>query len=124
MESPCATSVGKDQVLIYYFIRMFNKIKQFKDLRAQAKKMQEELSEQTVHADAMSGKLALVMDGNQQVLSLEIGSEVLQEGNKEKLQSELKDLFNNAVKKVQKQVAQKMMKDKNLNLNDLLKGNS
>lgn len=103
---------------------MFNKIKQFKDLRQQAKKMQEELAEQTVHVDANAGKLALIMDGNQHVLSLDIAQELLVEGNKEKLQSELKELFNDGVKKVQKQVAQKMIKDKNLNLSDLLKGNS
>lgn len=100
---------------------MFNKIKQYKDLRSQAKKMQNELSDETVHTDEMGGKLAIVMDGNQKVLSLDIDESLIASENKDKLQNGLKDLFNNAVKKVQRQVAQKMMKDKNINFGDLLK---
>jgi len=101
---------------------MFNKIKQYKDLRSQAKKMQDEMAEETVHIEEKGGKLGLIMDGNQKVLSLDISEELLGSENKESLQSGLKDLFNNGVKKAQKQVAQKMMKDKNINFGDLLKG--
>lgn len=83
--------------------------------------MQNELSGETVHAQELGGKISLVMDGNQQVLSLEISQELCVHESKEKLERGLKNLFNESVKKIQRQVAQKMLKDKKINLNDLLK---
>ena len=89
---------------------MFNKLKQYKDLRDQAKKVQNELSEVTVHSDAWGGKVNMVMDGNQKVMSIDIDAELLQTENKEKLEKSLADCFNDAVKKAQRSMVQKMQK--------------
>ena len=100
---------------------VFSKLKQFKDLRSQAKKLQNELSQETVHVEGINGKVQLIMDGNQHVLSVDIDPELLNPNNKEKLQNGMRDLFNDGVKKIQRKMAQKMAKDGNLDLSSLLK---
>lgn len=92
-------------------------------MRDQAKKVQNELSGVTVHADAWAGKVNLVMDGNQKVLSIDIEPELLQSTNKERLQKSLADCFNDAVKKAQRAMVQKMQSGdfKMPNLSDLKK---
>lgn len=100
---------------------VFSKLKQFKDLRSQAKKMQNELSQETVHVEGMGGKVQLIMDGNQKVLSVDVEPELLAPENKEKLQDGMRDLFNDGVKKIQRKMAQKMAKDGDLDLSSLLK---
>ena len=83
---------------------MFNKIKVIKDLRTQAKKMQNALSEIIEIGEASGVQIAL--DGNQEVQRVEIPDELL--GNKEKLERAVKDAFNNGLKKIQKEMAKKM----------------
>ena len=85
---------------------MFNKLKQFKDLRDQAKTLQSQLATETAVGEAAWGKLKVTMNGNQQVLSVEIDPELLQ--NKEKLQDAIKDATNDAIKKIQRTMAMKM----------------
>ncbi len=87
---------------------MFNKLKQFKDLRDQAKKLQNALAQETVEASAAWGKVKIVMNGNQEIVSVSIDPELLNEAGKEKLESAVKEAANDAVKKVQKVMAQKM----------------
>lgn len=100
---------------------IFSKLKQFRDLRSQAKKLQSELAEETVHVEGMGEKLHVIMDGNQQVLSIDIAPELLAPEKKQKLEEGLRDLFNDSVKKIQRKMAQKMAKDGNLDLSSLLK---
>jgi DNA-binding protein YbaB len=81
---------------------MFNKLKQYKDLRSQAKSIQETLANETVTTE--KGGVKVVMDGNMKVVSLKIGEDVA----KESLESTITDCINDAIKKTQKLMAQKM----------------
>jgi DNA-binding protein YbaB len=86
---------------------MFEKLKQFKDLRDQAKRMQEMLGQETVYHD-WRGRIHLVMDGNQKVISLDINPEMMTPDKKEELQKGLQECFNEGVKKAQMAAARKM----------------
>ena len=99
---------------------MFSKLKQFKDLRDQAKEMQNVLSEETVHADSAGGKIQVIMDGNQQVNGLDIDPSMLQPGRKDELTKALRDAFNNAIKKSQMAMAKKAKEMGKLNLPGLM----
>ena len=81
---------------------MFNKLKQFKDLRSQAKTLQNTLAQETVKVER--GGVSLVMDGNLKVKSLTINQDLA----KDSLEGILVDLFNEAIKKTQKIMARKM----------------
>jgi len=81
---------------------MFHKLKQFKDLRSQAKQMQSTLSEEQVEVD-MKG-ITLKMDGNQKVLSFKISEEL----SVKDVERVMPDVIDSAIKKVQKVMAAKM----------------
>ncbi|MEI7498536.1 MAG: YbaB/EbfC family nucleoid-associated protein [Candidatus Falkowbacteria bacterium] len=81
---------------------MFNKLKQIKDLRSQAKTMQSALAQEIVTIEK-SG-VTVKMNGNMEVLSV-----VVAEGtSKSTMENGAKDAFNDAVKKMQKIMAQKV----------------
>jgi len=86
---------------------MFNKLKQFKDLRSQAKKLQEILSQEVVNAD-WKGKINIVMDGRQTILSIDINPELLDPEKKEELEKGIKECHQEAIKKSQMAAARKM----------------
>lgn len=81
---------------------MFNKLKQFKDLRSQAKQMQNMLAAESVTL-AKNG-VSVVMNGNLEITSLSIDNDL----TRDKLAETIKDLINDANKKVQRIMAQKM----------------
>lgn len=87
---------------------MFSKLKQFKDLRDQAKKMQDTLAKESAEGTAAFGKIKIAMDGNLQVLSVHIDPELLVADKQQKLQDGLKDAYNEAGKKIQRTMATKM----------------
>ncbi len=87
---------------------MFEKLKQFKDLRDQAKTLQGLLAQETVHNERAGGKLAMVMDGNQKVLSLSVDPEYLNPERQAELERELAELVNGTISKVQRVAAQRM----------------
>jgi len=87
---------------------MFNKLKQYKDMRSQAKSLQSSLSEESVEVTEIGGDIKIKMDGNLAVQSVEIDKELLTAEKQEKLQNGMKDAFNSAVKKVQRIMAVKM----------------
>ncbi|MFH1534405.1 MAG: YbaB/EbfC family nucleoid-associated protein [Patescibacteria group bacterium] len=87
---------------------MFNKLKEVKDMRDQAKQLQNQLSQESVMTSSEGGKINLVMDGNQTVVSLDINPELLTPDKKEELEKGLRNVFNEAVKKIQRVIAQKM----------------
>lgn len=89
---------------------VFSRLKQFKELRSKAKQIQEKLSQETIHVEGAKGKIHLIMDGNQKVLSLDIDPELLDPQNKKSLEEDLKKLYNEAIKKVQRIMAQKVQK--------------
>lgn len=89
---------------------MFQKLKQYKDLRDSSKKLQHQLSTETFHVETWGGNVSMIMDGNQSIMALDIKAEVLQPENKKKLEDAIKDAVADAVKKVQRAVAQKLQK--------------
>ncbi len=86
---------------------MFSKLKQYKELRDQAKTMQNALAEEIVYADAAGGKIQVVMDGNQHVNGVQVDPELINPAKKSDLEKGLQDAFNNAVKKAQTAMAKK-----------------
>jgi len=93
---------------------MFSKLKQFKDLRDQAKKIQDVLKDVSVEGSAAWGKIKVVMNGNQEVTSVTIDPELL--ADKGKLEDAVKEAYNDTVKKAQRAMADQMRKSGNLNL--------
>ncbi len=85
---------------------MFNKIKAIKDLRDKAKSMQSVLAEVHCEGSACWGKVVVNIDGNQQVQTVKIDPEMMQDVAK--LQDGIKEAFNDAMKKLQKELASKM----------------
>jgi len=85
---------------------MFEKIKQVQEMRSQAKQIQNTLAGESVEGSGSWGKVKITMDGNQEVKKVEISQEIV--GDKNKIEDGVKEAVNDAVKKVQKVMAQKM----------------
>lgn len=81
---------------------MFSKLNQIKDLKAQAKSMQDTLSQENIEVEKKG--IILKMDGNQKVLSVKIPEDM----ENSTIENVLPELFNDAVHKVQKMMAEKM----------------
>lgn len=81
---------------------MFNKLKQIKDMRDQAKVMQDALSQVIVVGESHGVKIT--MDGTQNVKSVEIADGM----EKTAIEQAVKAAFTEAVKKLQKELAGKM----------------
>ena len=95
---------------------MFNKLKQFKDIRTKAKHIQDALSQEKLEGSAGWGKLKVTMDGNQRVLDVAIDPSLLNDAKA--LAGHVKDAVNDAIQKVQKTMATKI---KDLGGDDLAK---
>lgn len=81
---------------------MFNKLKQFKDLRSQAKTMQSALAEETITKERNGVKVSL--NGNMEITELELNPELeISEQSKA-----LKSCFNDALKETQRLMAKKL----------------
>ncbi len=87
---------------------MFNKLKQFRDMRTQAKDLQSKLAQESVTVNSAGGKIVLTMDGNLTMTALAIDDELMAIDKKEKLQSAIKDAHGDAIKKIQRIMATKM----------------
>ncbi|MBI4993053.1 MAG: YbaB/EbfC family nucleoid-associated protein [Candidatus Magasanikbacteria bacterium] len=85
---------------------MFNKLKQFRDLRSQAKNLQNTLSEEKTTVS--SSGVSLTMDGNLRIINIDISAELLNPDKKEKLQNAIKDACADALKRMQKVMAMKV----------------
>jgi len=93
---------------------LFSKLNQIKDLRAQAKNLQSQLSQESVSLDKHG--VSLTMDGNQKITKLEIDDQLLAPEQKKRLENVLKELQNEAIVKVQKLMVEKMRASGNLNI--------
>lgn len=93
---------------------MFNKIKAVQELRSQANTIKKALETEIIEGQGGWGKVKIKMDGNQDVKSVEISEEIL--GDKNKLESGIKEAINDTVKKVQRVMANKMSQMGGLNL--------
>lgn len=87
---------------------MLGKLKQFKDLREQGKKMQSLLADESTTATAAGGKVAITLDGNLQMSGCALDAELLNPTQKVKLENAIKDAHNDALKKIQRVIATKM----------------
>ncbi len=85
---------------------MFNKIKAIQELKTQANQIKKVLAEEKIEGTGNWGKIKITMDGNQEVLSVEIAEEII--GDKSKLESGIKEAINDTIKKAQRVMAQKM----------------
>lgn len=85
---------------------MLNKLKQFKDLRSQAKTLQNALAEESVSLDKHG--VMMTMNGNMELTALVIPDDLLQASKKDKLQETIKDLHKEVLKKIHRTMAMKM----------------
>ncbi|MCC7522856.1 YbaB/EbfC family nucleoid-associated protein [Candidatus Uhrbacteria bacterium] len=85
---------------------MFNKLKQFKDLRDKAKGLQSELATITDEGSAGWGKVKVTVNGNQDIQSVSIDQSAMD--NREKLEGLVKDAVNDAMKKIKTKMAKKL----------------
>jgi len=81
---------------------MFNKLKQFRDLRNKAKTIQGALAQESVEVDSRGVKI--VIDGNLEIQSISLREDIARES----LEHILKDNLNEAIKKTQRVMAKKM----------------
>lgn len=85
---------------------MFSKLNQIKELRSQAKEMQNTLSEESVKVN--EGGVTITMDGNQKITDLDVATYLLQPEKKKNLEKYFMSAHDNAIKKVHKIMAQKI----------------
>mgnify|MGYP000874374628 CR=1 FL=1 len=81
---------------------MFNKLKQYKDLRDQAKTLQNMLSQESITVE--KNGITVTINGNFEITSLTINENL----NKTSIEKNTADCFNDAVKKIQRVIAEKM----------------
>ncbi|MBU1126195.1 MAG: YbaB/EbfC family nucleoid-associated protein [Patescibacteria group bacterium] len=94
---------------------MFNKLKQIKDIRQQAKGLQSQLAEVMIVGKGAGGKIMVTVDGNQSVQGVKIDEGM----STPDIEKGIKEAFNDATKKLQKELAVKM---KDMGGLDALKG--
>lgn len=90
---------------------MFQKLKQFKDMRDQAKQIQDVLSKESVEGTAGFGKVKITMNGAQKVTATSIDVSLLNAGDQKRVEGLVTDAVNDAMQKCHKVMAEKM-KDK------------
>ena len=91
---------------------MFSKLKDIKDLRSQAKKMQEEMSKEVI--ENQKHGISITMNGNQEILKFTLPADALSSGSKERLEKNIVEAFDDTLKKLQRRMAEKMMKGKDI----------
>ena len=85
---------------------MFNKLKQYNDLRKQANTIKNAMADETIEVSNKAVKI--VMDGNQEIKSLDISEDFLSKDKKKDLEKEIQNGIADAIKKVQRKMAMKM----------------
>lgn len=85
---------------------MFNKLKQFKDLREKAKTVQTALAAETAEGSAGWSKVKITVNGNQRVTNVVLDPAAL--GDKAKLEEWIREATNDGMEKIQKIMASKL----------------
>ncbi len=85
---------------------MFNKLKQFKDLRSQAKQLQNALKEERVEVEKSGVKI--IMDGNQEIIFIDVDEKLLSIEKKKELEKAIKEANSAAIEKTKRIMAYKM----------------
>jgi DNA-binding YbaB/EbfC family protein len=86
---------------------MFDKMKELMEMKRQADRLKKELDASLVEVNEVSG-VKIVVNGSQNFKSLEIDDALFHTSNKKQLEANLLRGVNEAVKKSQNLVAQKM----------------
>jgi DNA-binding protein YbaB len=81
---------------------MFSKLKQYKDMRSQAKTMQNVLAQETINVEKNGNRA--VINGNMEITSLSLNDSL----SKESLENSIKDMLNDGIKKAQRLMAEKI----------------
>ncbi len=81
---------------------MFSKLKQFQDLRSQAKTMQNALAQETITEE--KNGVRVVLNGNMEITSLTINESL----SKSSQEETLKNCINDAIKRAQRLMAKKL----------------
>ena len=87
---------------------MLSKLKQYKDMRDQGKKMQSALSGESTTTRAAGDRVVMTMNGNLEMTGLSISEELLKPEQKDRLQNAIKEAHGEALKKMQRTIAMKM----------------
>ena len=87
---------------------MLGKLKQFKDLREQGKKLQNLIGDETVTVDKAGGKVVVTINGNMEMSGLAIDNSMLSPDKKTELEKAIKEAHGDALKKMQRTIAMKM----------------
>ena len=95
---------------------MFSKLKQFKDLRDQGKKLQDLIGGETVTVDKAGGKIVLTMNGNLEMTGLAIDNSMLSIDKKTEVEKAIKEAHGEALKKMQRTIALKMQQSGDFNI--------
>ena len=86
---------------------MFDKMKELMEMKKQADQIKRELDAITIEYNDVRS-IKIVINGSQDIKSLEIEEGLLNPANKKRLESDLLRSINGAVKKSQQMAAQKM----------------
>ena len=97
---------------------MFNKLKQFKEIRDQAKTIHSALANESVIGQ--DGGVTITFNGNQEVTKVEVDASLLTSDSKSKLESSIQNATNKGVKSVQKIMAEKMKSMGNFDFSKML----
>ncbi len=89
---------------------MGNMMKQAQKLQSQMMKLQEELADKTVESSSGGGMVTVVANGRQQIVSIQIESEVADPDDVEMLQDLVLAAVNDALAKAQEMVSSEMGK--------------
>ena len=89
---------------------IFDKIKDINEMRKQGKQMESQLATQTVRGKSGGSKIVLTIDGNQNVLSVEVSPEIVSDKSEigRHIRSALEDLFKEYKKMLQKKFGNMM----------------
>lgn len=91
-------------------MKMNNIMKQAQKVQKQMMEMQEELASRTVEATVGGGMVAVVANGQQDILSIRIDSEVVDPNDIEMLQDLILAAVNEAHRKAQEMMTEEMSK--------------
>lgn len=86
---------------------MFDKMKQIMEMKKQADKIKRELDSTSVECDVIKG-IKVVINGSQDVRSIEIEDEFFSAQSRQSLEKDLQKAVNAAIKQSQQLAAQKM----------------
>jgi hypothetical protein len=86
---------------------MFGKMGEMLKLQREAKRIQKELRDTEVESVSGGGKIKVILNGEVQVVKIDIDEEVLKPENKAEIENSLLNTINAGVKKAQGEAAEK-----------------